>query len=73
MKVWVWSLIILWSASMLTMFVWGDWRRALLLALFPVAMVVVNLIAIPVVIIAGVVWGFWKATGRTFGISVEFV
>lgn len=73
MKRALWGFVGLWIAFILIDSAWGDWRLAAILALFPFAMILANLIAIPVCVLAGVLYGFWKATGRTFGISVEIV
>lgn len=69
----LWGFVGLWVTFMLVIAAWGDWRRAVILLLFPFAFLVANLIAIPVCILAGVLYGFWKATGRSLGISVEVI
>ena len=64
--------VALWVVFMLINFAWGDWRRAAILALFPFVMLLANLLAIPVTVLAGVLYGFWKASGKSLGVTVEF-
>lgn len=68
------SFVILWVVFMLTTFVWGSWRHALVLLFMPFAMLLANLVAIPVCVLGGVLVAFWKAAGRKLhGITVEVI